>query len=880
MSTLIENIENNRIGIRTLNDGPAPALKSVHVNGQLDGLLLDMRISQHYRNESAGNAEIVYTFPLARDARIMSVDVIIGGKKLRGAVIAKEQARQRYEKAIDTGDTPVMVEETAPGLFTANLGNIKPGERVSVAVCYAQLLRFEQGRIRLSVPTVIAPRYGDAYAKGGLQPHETADASLAADYPLTLALNLPGETAAAQISSPSHPIAINRIDASGRRSVTIAAGAGATLDRDFILVLDGLAGRTFAHIARDATAADNANVSSANASNADVSSTNVSNANASRTDASSADVSSANVSNANVSSADTPRANASSANEARPDSLKTSALTMLASFCPAIPRDNGAPLALKILVDCSGSMAGDSIRSAKEALHRILAELDPADYVSLSRFGTRVEHAQTRLEPCDDFTIHCLDKIVQRTGADLGGTELRAALLSTFRDIAAPARDGKNERLSPPPRPPAVLLITDGEIWDVKGALEEAQRSGHRVFAVGLGSAPAETLHRELAEKTGGACEIVSPNEDIAAAIVRMFHRMRAATATNVRVEWGEGADGQPLWQSAVPRALYDGETVHLFAQFTGLPKRTPRLVWKTGSGINAQTHTLRSDALLLAEGAAIDSLPRLAGAQKMTAPETTPLEKKALALRYQLIGEYTNLFLVHVRAEDDKAAGLPTLQQVPQMPAAGWGGMGSVKPCTRNACYDYCDAGSPPSMPAIPRRTVAANKAKASSPLLREMPHIFASTGAELLGGDADEKSSAFNLATNAPSKGKTWEDALRKYSSEQTEMFNLLDRLSLQNTDFEKIIASLSDFATAYQAGAWGTVFILNHAIAHIAKETGAAAVDIWAVLLGYLIHKTKPRHTPARHTKRLLRQHLKTTPCLTRRRIIALWEKERSA
>jgi Ca-activated chloride channel family protein len=51
------------------------------------------------------------------------------------------------------------------------------------------------------------------------------------------------------------------------------------------------------------------------------------------------------------------------------------------------------------------------------------------------------------------------------------------------------------------------------------------------------------------------------------------------------------------------------------------------------------------------------------------------------LALHYQLVTSQTSLFLVHVRAEGEKATGLPGLEQIAQMQAAGWGGAGSVMP-------------------------------------------------------------------------------------------------------------------------------------------------------------------------------------------------------
>ncbi|GHU95132.1 vWA domain-containing protein [Candidatus Desulfovibrio trichonymphae] len=114
------------------------------------------------------------------------------------------------------------------------------------------------------------------------------------------------------------------------------------------------------------------------------------------------------------------------------------------------------------------------------------------------------------------------------------------ALLATFKDIAPP--EGKEAV-------PSVLLITDGEVWDVDGVVRASLNSGQRIFAVGVGSSPAESLLRDLAEKTGGACELVAPNENIAEATIRIFHRMRGAKSIDLQVDWGQN----PLWQSPVP---------------------------------------------------------------------------------------------------------------------------------------------------------------------------------------------------------------------------------------------------------------------------------------------------------------------------------------
>jgi len=182
-----------------------------------------------------------------------------------------------------------------------------------------------------------------------------------------------------------------------------------------------------------------------------------------------------------------------------------------------------------------------------------------------------------------------------------------------------------------------------------------------------VGSAPAGNLLRELADKAGGACELVSPNEDMEAAIVRTFRRMRSIEATDLQVNWGT----EPLWQSAPPIRLYDNETLHLFAKFNTQPTGSPELTWR----IQQRVFSCKPLDIAIRQD---ETLIRLGGAGALRTAQTTE-ETLAIAMKYQLLSKQTNLFLVHVRAESEKATSLPKLQQVEQMQAAGQSGYGSV---------------------------------------------------------------------------------------------------------------------------------------------------------------------------------------------------------
>jgi Ca-activated chloride channel homolog len=568
----------------TCKSGTSPILERVSIQGRLQGLLMHMQVQQHYVNNSDDEVEVVYTFPVAFDAVLLGLSVEINGKRLHGEVKPKAVATERYEEAIASGDTPVMVELAGDGLYSANLGNLLPGEHCTLDITIGQTLRLEQGKIRVSIPTTVAPRFGDSHIQGGLAPHQTVDARLDAHYGFDLSIDLFGDLAKATIQCPSH--LVDQFDTEEGKGVRLAATA--TLDRDFVLVLSDLPAQSFAMI--------------------------------------------------------------------QPTEFGHSAML---SFTPAATTEHDRPLRLKVLVDCSGSMSGDSIAQARAALLALGTRLRGSDMVSLSRFGSNTEHIFRRLMPATDALMECQWIAgVDRIQADLGGTELTSALQQCF-DLARPTgEDG----------PLDVLLITDGEVWSTRESIDAAQLSGHRIFAVGVGSAVAESLLRELAEATGGACEFVSPNENIGAAVIRVFHRLRRGQQVKLEVNWG----AECAWQSATPRLLVPDETVHLFAEFANRPDTKIDVTYQLGANAS-----VRQEASVAVSNE--PWLSRLAGARRYKESHNAE-ERAELANQHQLVSEHTNLLLVYERAEGEKAQGMPILASTPHMLAAGWGGSSSLQ--------------------------------------------------------------------------------------------------------------------------------------------------------------------------------------------------------
>ncbi|HRK39999.1 MAG TPA: VIT domain-containing protein [Burkholderiaceae bacterium] len=603
----------------TTKEGDELILQGLKAQGRVVGRMLEMTLAQTYLNAEDRSVEVVYTFPLPHGAVLLGIEVTLNGESLHGKVTAKAAARECYEEALTEGHTALLLTASPNGMHTLELGNLLANETAVVRLTYAQVLKPEQGSLRLTLPTTLAPRYGDAVRQGGYEPHAVPESSTTVEYPFDLVMHIEGELAMARIGSPSHPIQLQLLPAVGAnqaRAQEVRLGRASWLDRDFILKFDNLVHPSQALAAWDL--------------------------------------------------------------------LEAGVAVVMASFTPNWPLPPSSPIALKVLVDCSGSMAGDSIQAARRALHKVVEELNDTDRFSLSRFGDRVEHRSKALWKVLPRTRSAAQMWVSQLSADLGGTEMAHALSSTLALSAQTQAD--------------LLLVTDGEVHAVDEVITTAKGSGQRVFVVGIGTSPAEGLLRRLAEETGGSCEFVAPGEEVEPAILRLYHRMRCPVVTQVRVEGPPGLE--PFEQTETPKALFDGDNYNLYARYRTHTVDALMQTWVLWGVVEDEAEPrqlARVRPAFIADEH--NTLARLAAHTRYTqlrrqatgAPQCLTQPLPELAEKYQLVTNDTSFVLVKERAPGEAAADMPELRQVKHMQAAGWGGRGSVLAARDNISVPSC---------------------------------------------------------------------------------------------------------------------------------------------------------------------------------------------
>ncbi|MDP5210614.1 VWA domain-containing protein [Microbulbifer sp. 2205BS26-8] len=229
-----------------------------------------------------------------------------------------------------------------------------------------------------------------------------------------------------------------------------------------------------------------------------------------------------------------------------------------------LPPDSGTrtqrlPREVVFVIDTSGSMAGNSMRQAKEGLVLALARLHANDRFNVIEFNSATRAFFPRPVAASAENIHRARQAAEHLDAG-GGTEmapaLRLALGQQLPDDTS--------------RVHQVVFITDGAVGNEQALLELIHQhlNNARLFTVGIGSAPNSHFMRKAAQFGRGAFVTIGDISEVRERMQALFTRLEHPMATDLQLSWPQGvtADAYP---KRIPD-LYRGEAVQLVARVDG----------------------------------------------------------------------------------------------------------------------------------------------------------------------------------------------------------------------------------------------------------------------------------------------------------------------
>lgn len=200
---------------------------------------------------------------------------------------------------------------------------------------------------------------------------------------------------------------------------------------------------------------------------------------------------------------------------------------------PQVPKQE-QQLAKTVLfvVDKSGSMQGEKIEQAREAIKFVLNNLKEGDTFNIVAYDTAVESFRPELERFSDETRKQAIGYVNGLYAG-GGTNIHDALRTALGQV----RDRT--------RPTFVLFMTDGlptvgeqNESKIAMAAREANQIGARLLSFGVGYDVNSRLLDRLAREHSGASEYVRPDENIEVHVSQFYRKITSPVMSDVEVKF------------------------------------------------------------------------------------------------------------------------------------------------------------------------------------------------------------------------------------------------------------------------------------------------------------------------------------------------------
>ena len=200
-------------------------LEQTRVRIKIAGHLAEATVTQvfinPYQQRKKGNIEAVYVFPLPVNAAVRGFVLRHGGREIRGRLLRREAARAIYRQARAAGKVAALLTQQRPNIFTQQVANLRPGQRVEVELRYASALRYDAGTYELVFPMVVGPRHarlkrGRRGAPARLSPPVLPPA-LRSSHDIRLQVDLESGLPLSGLRSPSHLIHLRHASASSAR---------------------------------------------------------------------------------------------------------------------------------------------------------------------------------------------------------------------------------------------------------------------------------------------------------------------------------------------------------------------------------------------------------------------------------------------------------------------------------------------------------------------------------------------------------------------------------------------------------------------------------------------------------------------------------------
>lgn len=501
------------------------AMQRLWLVGRITGVGARLLVRHVFRSSEKKPLEVIYGFVLPRDAALRRFRISGKGFSVTSDLKPIEQVRETYEKALAAGHTAAMAAQYGDGMVNLTVGNIRPGEEVTVNLEVIAGVETRDDGIRFRFPFTLAPGYhararaaevapgvGEIELPAGefgdlVLPQFMSDASALHEVGFDLSVSMAHPIV--ETASPSHAVRVVA-QGIGRSRVSLATVKDLP-NRDLVLdvrtaeTLDGV----LAGVGSDGQGHFVAVVPSA--------------------------------------------------------AFKGEA------------KDGEAeePRRVVFVLDRSGSMGGAPIEQARKAVVACLGALGAEDTFGIVVFDDTVEVFGSGLVKATAENRDKARKFLEGIDAR-GGTELGSGVRAAADMLGKSGSGGGGD----------VMIVTDGQVMGTEAILGTARATGLRLHCLGIGSASQDRFLTLLARETGGVSRFVTPRERIDMGAVELFASVGRPVASGLeaRVE----GFGEARIAPEVPAYVFAGTPIVVYGDTPGAGEGRLVFAWEAGGAKRA----------------------------------------------------------------------------------------------------------------------------------------------------------------------------------------------------------------------------------------------------------------------------------------------------
>lgn len=301
------------------------------------------------------------------------------------------------------------------------------------------------------------------------------------------------------------------------------------------------------------------------------------------------------------------------------------------------------------VIDTSGSMSGEKIEQARNALNFCVNNLNEGDRFNIITFESSVERFSDGMVPVNPEKISGALNFVDEIDAS-GGTDINDALLEALGML-----DGGD-------RPGIIVFLTDGkptvgvrDVEEILGNIESVNTGNARIFTFGVGFEVNTHLLDRISSQNKGVSEYVTPEEDIEAKVSGFYSKIQNPVFSDIGLEFRDIAV-KDMYPKELPD-LFKGSQLIMFGRYS---RDGDSLITLRG-GVGGAEKTFTYEATFPEQSLGNEFIPRLWATRKigylldevrLHGGEGELVDEIIkLSLKYGIMTPYTS-FLVEVDTE------------------------------------------------------------------------------------------------------------------------------------------------------------------------------------------------------------------------------------